>query len=225
MRQAAAFFTPEDGKRIEEAVKEAESRTAAEFVPAVASASSHYDNAEDIIGLVAGAAASGLSWLAFDVLSLELWGGAPWWSGALAGGLAALLGFLAGAALGSAWPGLRLAFTTRRAKRAAVEARAKQVFEACQVFSTTGGTGVLLYASMLERMAAVVADRRVEDVFGPGGLDDIRSILEQGLKTGAACEFMRRAIAAAGAKLAGPFPRHDDDVNELPDTLVFVEEL
>lgn len=225
MRQAAALFSHEDGLRIAEAVREAERLTAAEFVPAVATASSRYESAEDVVGGAVALAAAGVTWLAFDSLAAGLWGGAPWWSGALASGLAALVGFLAGAALGSALPGLRLALTSRRAKRAAVEARARLVFEDLRLFATTSGTGILLYASLQEGMAAVIGDRRVEEVLGSGGLDDARSIVEHGLNGGDIREALRLAVAAAAARLAGPFPRHDDDVNELPDEVVVVDEL
>ena len=54
MKKASQHFTEEEKKNISLAVKDAESKTAAEIIPVAATSSGRYDRAEDIIGLVIG---------------------------------------------------------------------------------------------------------------------------------------------------------------------------
>ena len=54
MKKASQHFTEEEKKKISQAVKDAESKTAAEIIPVAATSSGRYDRAEDIIGLVIG---------------------------------------------------------------------------------------------------------------------------------------------------------------------------
>ena len=66
MERASKFFTDFEKKRIEEAVTDAELKTSAEIVPAVATASGRYDRAEDIVGLWVGTIAMAVIWWVLD---------------------------------------------------------------------------------------------------------------------------------------------------------------
>ena len=48
-----------------------------------------------------------------------------------------------------------------RNPRSAMLARAREVFFDKRVYRTAGGTGLLVYVSLYERMAAVIADQKV----------------------------------------------------------------
>ena len=51
MQRASELFNDEQRATIDQAVADAESKTSAEIVPVVATASGRYDRAEDIVGM------------------------------------------------------------------------------------------------------------------------------------------------------------------------------
>ena len=224
MRQAATYFSDEEKERIESAVRDAESRTSAEVVPALATASGRYDRAEDIFGLFLGLAALAVCWALFQGVGASGWG--PGQAPTLGLGMVTLVvvvGFVAGATLASYVAWIRRLFTPRGEMRDEVSAQARQTFAAHRVYRTEGGTGLLVYVSLFEQMAAVVADERVVEEIGQAALDEVRDILVAGLREGRACEAYCDAIRLAAGMLEAALPRQADDVNELPDPLVIVE--
>ena len=57
--------------------------------------------------------------------------------------------------------------------REEVYARAREVFFDRRVHHTGGRSGVLLYVSLYERMAAVIADQSILERIGPARIDEI----------------------------------------------------
>ena len=224
MKDASRYFTDEEKARIEEAVREAERKTSAEVVPALATASGRYDRAEDIFGLVLGLVALSVCWLSFQEVTPASWSGRPVMSLGLGAVLGIVLaGFVVGAIVAGNVGWLRALFTSRSEMRDETLARARQVFASHKVYATEGGTGVLIYVSLFERMAAVIAEEAVVEQIGREALDGVRDTLVEGLRRGDACEAFRAAIRQAADLLAPALPRQDDDVNELPDPLVIVQ--
>jgi putative membrane protein len=80
---------------------------------------------------------------------------------------------------------------------------------------TTGRTGILVYASALERRVEVVPDVGV--VTTTDEWRSATSTLERSMARGVDLDSFVAALAALGPALAGPMPRQPDDVNELPD--------
>ncbi len=200
MTAAEKLFTTEDRRRISLAVAEAELRTGAEIVPVVARASGRYDRPESH---------------AWDAVS-------PAWQ--LVGLLAAVAaGFIAGAVAGSRVHWLRRLFTPQRQMTDEVLARAKQVFFDRSVRRTLDGTGVLIFVSMFERRAAILADQTVVDKLGQSLLDELCGRLTANLSATSPTEALCDAIAAAGERLSSAIPRRGDDVNELSDALVVLD--
>ena len=225
MQRASRFFTDEQQAQIEQAVADAESKTSAEIVPAVATASGRYDRAEDIIGLWTGLIMLVVVWCVFPRASAEAgaWG-FSWANVALPVLMAVVvLGFVTGAIAGTHIGWLRLLFTPRVQMRDEVSARARQVFFDNRLHRTEGATGLLVYISLYERMAAVIADEEVTDKLGQGPLDQLCAQLTTGMRTGDATEAVCAVLRDAGERLGEVLPRAEDDVNELPNALVLID--
>ena len=225
MQRASQAFHPQDRERINQAVQLAERGTSAEIVPVVASASGRYDRPEDIVGLWLALAAMVVIWFVFPAAQHEhgSWEAAwPHWK-LLVMLAATVLAFVVGAALATYVGPLRRLFTSRTQMADEVVARARGVFYSQGVHRTAGQTGVLIYVSLYERMAAVLADQLVLDKIGQTTLDELRDTLIVALRAGDVTSAFCQTIQAAGQRLAPVLPRQADDVNELPDALVLLD--
>jgi putative membrane protein len=225
MQQASRCFSDEDRKRVNRTVAAAEARTAAEIVPVVATQSGRYDRAEDIVGLWVGLIALTLAWWVVPEASEESgsWGGVPPIL-EVAGLIAAMVvGFVLGVAAAGHVFTLRRLFTLRRQMQDEVQARARQAFFDSSVHHTAGGTGVLLYVSLYERMTAVLGDQKVNAALGQTEIEDLCRMLTGSLRSASVTEALCAAIEATGRKLEAALPRAGGDSNELPDALVTID--
>jgi putative membrane protein len=225
MRRASELFTVEDKKRIEETVREAESKTSGEIVPVAATASGRYDRPEDIVGFWGAVLLFTITW--FWLESLENgqtdWG-FSWTSYRMPLLiLAMLLGFPVGVQIGMRVMVIRHFFTPRRQMREEVAARARQIFFDQRVHHTQSTSGVLIYLSLYERMAAVIADSVVFDRVGQATLDDLCRQITNSMKQKPASEALCSGIRSAGECLARVLPHQAQDVDELPDALVIFD--
>jgi putative membrane protein len=103
-----------------------------------------------------------------------------------------------------------------------VRAQAVRQFKVGAERRTTGHTGVLIYLSMRERRAEIVADESIAakvpaEVWGEAMGDMLSEI-----RRGRIAEGLAVGIRDVGFILAAHFPRGADDVNELPDRLIEV---
>ena len=105
-----------------------------------------------------------------------------------------------------------------------VDARAAQLFFDKRVHHTSAAGGVLIYLSLLERRAVVLADRRAFDALGQSAIDEICSQLTRDLKAGGVRAALEAAIQGTGVRLAGTLPRGADDRDELANALVVGDE-
>jgi len=225
MKRPSQVFSSDDRQQISQAVAAAESRTSGEIVAAVAGSSGRYDRAEDIIGLWTGLVAMLATFvmLPSEIPERGSWGETPRGVQLAALVLAVAVGFILGAVVGSRVGWLRRLFTPRVQMRDEVWARARQVFYDRRVSRTASRSGILLYVSLYERMAAVVADQTVLEKLGQPALDELCRELTSQLRHGKPTAAFCTAIASAGARLAAVLPRASDDVNELGDALVLVD--
>ncbi len=226
MQQASQLFSDEQRRQIDQTVAEAEGKTSTEIVPVVATASGRYDRPEDIAGLWLAMIGLIATWTLLPRGQAESgsWDGTSEWVGLLVMVVVAVIGFVLGALIAGRVHWLRRLFTPRQQMRDEVDARARAVFYDGRVHHTSGATGLLVYVSLCERMAAVLADQSILDKLGQDGVDELCAVLTTGLHTGEPAEAICRTIAAAGEKLAPVLPRADDDINELSNALVTLDD-
>jgi putative membrane protein len=219
------LFLESDRQAVNQAVQQAEMRTNAEILPVASVSSGRYDRPEDIVGLWTGLICLSISWAVYPVpdSSPGSWGGPhPGWQ--LVSFVAVtVLGFLLGAVLGSKIAWLRRLFTPRQQMQEEVFQRARAVFYDNRVHHTQGASGVLLYISLFERMAVVIADESVLKALGQEMINTICTEMTQRLHQGNPTRALCETIHSIGERLAPIMPRAQDDINELPDALVLLD--
>lgn len=119
-----------------------------------------------------------------------------------------------------AWMPLRMALTPRATKHRRVRRRALEYFRVAADRRTIGRTGVLLYLSLLERRAEIVADEAINSKVAPEVWGEAMAALITEVKAGRPGEGMAKAVQMIGDVLAEHFPRSSSDTNELPDRLI-----
>lgn len=215
-----------DHQRVSDAVHAAESGTAGEIVTIVADASDRYLDVAlwwsiIVVMLALGALA------AFPDFYLGLIGRLSngWvvdWTLAEAFELAlavAVIKFLA-ARLILQWMPLRLFLTPARLKAQRVRRRAIRYFKVGAERRTSGRTGVLIYLSMAEHVAEIVADEAIHSKVAPEAWGEAMAKLVAEVREGRIADGMVAAIGDVGKILGEYFPRASDDQNELPDRLI-----
>ncbi|MDH6231499.1 putative membrane protein [Mesorhizobium soli] len=198
--------------RIANAVREAESKTSGEIYCVVARSSGSYffPAACFLLGAIL--------LLSLPVaLALEYW----WISLRLPVFVAAQL-LAALAALALLWfvPASRLWFVPRRLRYRRAHDNALKQFIARNVHITTNRTGVLIFVSLAERYASVVADSGINQHVPQHAWDGvIRDLIAHASEDRLADGFVV-AIGSVGGLLATHFPAGADNVNELDDHVV-----
>ena len=225
MKPASSLFSDEQRQSVKQAIAQAESKTFAEIVPVVATASGRYDRPEDIVGLWLGIIALVATWLALPQASTDSgsWGGFPLWEKIVCVAAAVVVGFMVGAMVASRVGWLRRLFTPRKQMREEVESSARRVFFDSRVHRTAGATGLLIYVSLYERMAAVIADETIVKNLGQPVMQELARQLTDRLKSANPAEAICQTVTSAGDRLGSVLPRAQDDANELPDGLVVID--
>ena len=215
-------------KRVAEAVTAAESGTSGEIVTVLTDRSDGYT---DVALLwAAGAAFTAMSvFAAFPLPFLDAWDallggwGHQWTTGELASMVIALglVKFLA-VMLVQQWEPLKFFLIPGPTKTIRVHNQAVRQFKVGAERRTTGRTGVLIYLSMREHRAEIVADESIAalvpaEVWGEAMGDMLAEI-----RKGRIAEGLAAGIRDVGFVLAEHFPRGSEDVNELPDRLIEV---
>ena len=203
------LFTEEARQRISAAVVRAEALSRGQLVPVVVEKSDAYPEAR-FRGALLGAALATAAVLALDLpltlVELPL----VQLAGGLLGGLAAL------------WDPLERRLIGKKAMAEAVRSRALRAFHEEGLHKTAEGTGVLVFASLLERQAVILGDHGIHARMGEAGWTDAVGALADGLRAGTPEAGFVEAIARCGARLAEHFPRQpgqSPSVNELADAI------
>ena len=118
------------------------------------------------------------------------------------------------------WMPLRLALTPRGTKARRVRRRAIEVFKAAAERRTEGRTGILIYLSMGEHDAEIVADEAITSVTTPDTWGEAMAALLAEVKAGRLADGIVAAVGIVGDVLAEHFPRSSADTNEIPDKLI-----
>ena len=222
----AGYLSESDHQRVSDAVAAVESRTAGEIVTVVADRSDGYSD----IALVWAAL---IAFTALTVYALfpefylglldRLLGGwgTEWSDSELLAifGTATLLKFL-GTWLILLWQPLRFWLIPGPVKSARARARATDLFKVGAERRTHGRTGILIYLSMRERRAEIVADEAIAGKVSPEIWGEAMAAMLAEIKQGRCADGMIAAVEKVGVVLAEHFPRAEDDTNELPDRLI-----
>jgi putative membrane protein len=119
-----------------------------------------------------------------------------------------------------AWMPLRMALTPASTKNRRVRRRALELFRVSADQRTSGRTGVLLYLSLLEHRAELIADQAIHSRVEPEIWGEAMAILIEKVKAGRPGEGMALAVEKVGAVLAAHLPPSGGNPNELPDRLI-----
>jgi putative membrane protein len=110
--------------------------------------------------------------------------------------------------------------TPRSHRRARVHRVANAQFLSHGLHVTRERTGVLLFVSLADHMAEIIADDGIAAKVGPEVWGDTLDELLVAARAGRHVDGFVAAIAAAGAVLASHFPPRSDNPDELPNALL-----
>jgi putative membrane protein len=204
--KAHTFIPTPDDVRISEAIHTAEAKTSGEIVAVVASESDSYLYAPF---LWAALAALAIIWplVYFTWMSIQ-------WIAVIQ-----LLVFAGLAAILTSRP-LRYRLVPRAVLVERAHARAVEQFLVQNLHTTHGRTGVLIFVSVAERYAEVLADAAIHGKVPEGTWQTIVDELTAHIGEGRQTEGFVKAIDRVGQHLAKHFPPGSAPANALPNHLI-----
>jgi len=219
-------MTDADHDKVSAAITKAEQSTAGEIVAVATPISDSYHDVALHWALVPLFAV--LAWAAWRPSALE------WWYDFLLGGwqpeptqsqLMTLLMVFAAlkftvALLILKWMPLRLLLTPAATKHRRVRRRAIAIFQAAAAGRTTGRTGILIYLSLAERRAEIIADEAILKVTDDHTWGEAMTELITNVRAGRVGDGIAAAVERVGVVLSEHFPRSSADLNEIPDKLI-----
>ncbi|WP_325049085.1 TPM domain-containing protein [Tsuneonella amylolytica] len=222
------YLSDAEHDAVSAAVAAAEEHTAGEIVTVLAERSDGYSDIQ--LGWAIVAATTALALLtAFPNFFLARvdWLLGDWnseWTerGLLGLALLVVVAKLAAVWLVQMWQPLRFALVPPPVKKARVRDAAVRHFKVGAERRTHGRTGVLIYLSMRERRAEIVADEAIAEKVSADVWGDAMADMLVHIREGRIAEGLTAGIADVGTVLAEHAVRHENDVNELPDRLIEV---
>lgn len=118
---------------------------------------------------------------------------------------------------------VRRAFTPLADLKHNVWARAEVEFYREGLNRTVNQTGVLIFLSLMERQAVVLADRGINSKVEKNTWNDVVAAIVLGAKTGQWPKQFELALRECGKHLKQHFPVKSVNRNELPDTVILKE--
>jgi putative membrane protein len=222
------YLSTEDHKIVSDAVAEAETRTSGEIVTVLADRSDGYSDIQLAWAALASFLALGV-FAAIPEFYLDKidWLTGDWnreWSSRAVLFVALVLATLKFACV---WlflliDPIRFLLVPGRLKSRRVRLRAISHFKVGAERRTHGHTGVLLYLSMREHRAEIVADEAIAGKVEPEVWGEAMADMLSHVRDGKVAEGLAAGVRDVGAVLAEFFPRDGDDDNELPDRLIEV---
>ncbi|HYI39671.1 MAG TPA: TPM domain-containing protein [Allosphingosinicella sp.] len=218
-------LTSQDHDQVTAAVTAAEASTDGEIVTVVASQSDAYHDVALHWAVLAMLLVLALlaAWPGFSLALHALVGDS--WTPATPGELFTTALILLAATfvlvrLLLAWRPLRLFLTPPTTKQRRVRRRALAYFRTAAEKRTHAATGVLLYLSLDERRAELIADEAIHSKVPEALWGEAMADLVEEVKAGRPGAGMAKAVERIGTVLAEHFPRSASDRNELPDRLI-----
>jgi putative membrane protein len=202
---AVMRWTDADRELLRDAVRVVETKSRAEVVLAVRPRSDSYDRGPLLFGAL----------VAWAVLGFELFSSYEFPLDAIF--LEPLLLGVAAAFLAASLPAVTRILASPRKRRQSVERAARATFQERGVGLTRERTGVLLYVSLLERDAVVVADKGITDTVPPEVWTPAVSRVVALARSARGAPGLAQAIQLLAEPLAAELPARADDADELPD--------
>jgi len=222
----AVYLSEADHRIVSDAVAAAEGATAGEIVTVITDRSDGYTDVALVwAAIVAFTALAFLTFFPDFYLGLVDRLTGNWnseWTPRMIFGLALAVGILkfAGMWLIQLWRPLKYFLVPGPIKSARVRERAIDIFKAAAERRTHGRTGILIYLSMHEHRAEIVADEAIAGEVDPAVWGEAMAAMLVEIKAGRPAHGMAAAVGKVGEVLAAHLPRHEGDVNELPDRLI-----
>jgi len=226
--RARKLLSEVETRRITRTVAAAHSRHGLRIIPVVVTSSNHYPRAEDVVGLFGAA----VSVVLFYTVAYQVPDNVRWsisdaftnfeWLPPLG---AMIMGFVAGTLISAHVAWLRRLFVTRRKMKQMVHLRAHTVYgDACLRYEAEDGAGiVVLFVSLFEGRAEVVAGEALLHDRDEGDLEPIRRQIELALQHHACCRGLCRAIATT-ARLLGEKRGHTGEpANSHPPHVIVMD--
>lgn len=207
-------LTAQDRSDIAEAVRKAELNTSGEIFCVLARRSDSYFFEAAFILMLAGLFAG----LGLAILTEYLWMSIrlPFFVLIqIASALCALIVLYA-------FPALRLLLIPKLVLFRTAHENAQRQFMTRNVHHTQGRTGVLIFVSLAEHYATLIADSAIDDQVDQAEWNRLVADLVNEVQRGELAKGYIGAIEQAGRLLAAKFPRHLEDRNELDDHIVII---
>jgi len=211
---AAKFFKPEEQEKIRQAVQQAESKTSGELVPMLACESHNYPLAAVrggslvalILSILLTEPVAAMFWLQDSNMWIFLCFFFP-------------LYWIANMLINSN-PVFKRPFMFADEIDREVQNAAFAAFFEERLYKTKDANGILIYISLLEHRAWILADSGINDRIDSSKWDEALQLIITGLKDKTACDSLCRAIGMIGDILQKEFPIQNDDQNELHDLII-----
>jgi len=204
-----ALISERDRERIAEAIAATERRTSGEIVAVVARESASYLS----VPLMAGAG-----------VALAL----PWplifftWMSVVTIYALQLAVFVATVAV-LLWRPLRMSLVPRSVQKERAHRRALEQFLTQNLHTAKSRTGVLIFVSVAERYAEIIADAAIHAKVPEGTWDKLVQDMTRRIGEGRIVEAFVAAVEGAGALLAQHFPPGAAPPHDLPNHLIVLE--
>ncbi|MEZ0393156.1 MAG: TPM domain-containing protein [Pseudobdellovibrionaceae bacterium] len=211
---AESFISEEEAQKVSEAVTKIETKTSGEVVPMIVQRSSMTGHLPYMITLIFLVVL-----LVFEVPHMDFF--VAWnatWLLFLVSALCLLVSF----------PISRLHWVQRllipkKDQSFEVEERALLEFYQSGIPGTRERTGVLIFVSLMERKAVVLADESITKKLPQETWAQICQDMVEGIKKGKTAEGLVQAIQRSGELLAQHFPHGSENDNELSNHLILKE--
>jgi putative membrane protein len=183
-----------------------EAQTSAEIMIAVAPNSGNYTAASWLVGTV----------LSLIGLTVYVWSPIEFFDDLAYAYILSV--FFIGYILVAFVPFLQRILTTAKEKNYYTDLRAYALFAKNGVHKTKAETGMLLFVSVLEHRARLIADRGVKNAVAKSDLEAFEAELQTIWSGGKMLDNLAKVVAKYAPIFAVALPRQEDDENELSNT-------
>jgi putative membrane protein len=224
MDKSKNFLHDDAIKSVEEAIAHAEKDTLGEIVVAVARVSGKYDRAEDIFGLLLAIGILAVVWKHFAMpIDPHSFDNVTYSLGILPIIALIIVSFIAGSALATYVPILKIPFIPKNEAHEEVNRSAAECFYHYGIGKTINATGILLYISLYERIVVIKGDSAISKKVSQNSWNIVCREIIDGLKQKKADKGLVAAINQCGILLKEHFPSSGQNINELPNRIYFID--